>query len=521
MTQPPTAAEAPPAREEELSHRQVLVILSGLLLGMLLAALDQTIVSTALVKIVGDLGGLDQISWVVTAYLLASTVVTPIYGKLGDLLGRRPVYIFVIALFLLGSVLCGFAANMTQLIAFRAVQGLGGGGLMVVAMTIVADVVSPRDRGRYQGYFGAVFAISSIAGPLIGGFLTDHASWKWIFWINLPLGLAALAVVVVALRLPKRPRAAVRIDWPGAVLLSGSITCVVLVTSWGGTPDHPWGSPTIIWLSVAAVVLGAAFAAVELRAAEPLLPLRLFRDRTFSLSSGISFVTGFAMFGGISFIPVFLQLVSGASATNSGLLLLPFMAGVLTASMGSGRLITRTGRYKVFPVLGTAIASGGMALLGTMDVGTTKLVSGLYMVVLGVGIGLVMQVTVLAVQNTAPLRDLGVATSTVTFTRFLGASVGVAVFGAIFNNRLAADLAERIPGSAAGAVPSGGRLTREAIDGLPAPLRDGVLSALADSLTTVYLWAVPPLLVSFALALLLREVPLRDHGGLTAPRPAE
>jgi EmrB/QacA subfamily drug resistance transporter len=344
-----------PAVQPARSHRQILFIFSGLILGMLLAALDQTIVATALPTIVGELGGLEHLSWVVTAYLLAATVSTPLYGKLGDLYGRKRIFQLAIVVFLVGSVLAGMSRSMAELIGFRALQGLGGGGLMVIAQAIIADVVTPRERGRYQGYFGAVFGGAMVAGPLAGGFFTDHFTWRWVFYINLPLGLAALAVTSVALR-GRSATVRHQVDYLGASLLAGAVTCLVLLATWGGS-QYPWSSPLIIGLGVAAVALLAVFVPVERRAAEPVVPLELFRNPTFGVASAVSLIIGFAMFGVISFLPLFLQLVGGASATNSGLLLLPLMLGLLSASMASGQVITRTGRYKAFPVLGTAVAA--------------------------------------------------------------------------------------------------------------------------------------------------------------------
>ncbi|GAA3222640.1 MDR family MFS transporter [Actinocorallia longicatena] len=489
-----------------------MVIISGLMLGMLLAALDQMIVSTALPTIVRDLDGLEHISWVVTAYLLASTVAMPLYGKLGDQFGRKPVFVFVIVVFLVGSMLCGMSQSMTQLIIFRAVQGLGGGGLMLSAMSIVAEVVPLRERGRYQGLFGAMFGLASIAGPLVGGFFTDHLTWRWIFYVNLPIGAVALLVAIFGLHLHK-PGGKPKIDYLGALTIAGAVTCVTLFTSWGGT-QYAWGSSTIIGLAIGGAVLLAVFAFVETRAAEPIIPLRLFRSRTFSTSSVVSFFTGFAMFGCMSFIPLFLQIVSGASATNSGLLTLPLMVGVLSTSIVSGRIISRTGRYRIFPILGTFLAGAGMALLSTMDVHTGRGQAGLYMVVLGAGLGMVMQTVVLAVQNTVDRKDLGSGTSTVTFARQVGASFGVAVFGAIFNNRLTEEIRSVIPPG--GNLPSTSSISREVIDALPAPVRDGVLNAFAVSLTDVFRYGVPFMAVAFLCAFLLREEPLRGAPGAEA-----
>ena len=391
----------------QLSHREILVVFSGLMLGMLLAALDQTIVATALPTIVGDLGGLNHLSWVVTAYLLASTASTPLYGKISDLYGRKIMFQAAIVLFLVGSVLSGAAQNMGQLIGFRAIQGLGAGGLMAMAMAIIGDIVSPRERGRYQGYTGAVFAVSSVAGPLAGGFFVDHLSWRWVFYINVPIGLLALVVTSSVLRLPfvKRPH---RIDYLGSALLVGAVTCLLLVAVWGGS-EYAWGSPTIVGLAVAGAVLIGLFVVQERRAAEPVLPLRLFANSVFTVGSVASFLVGASMFAAIIFVPLYLQIVNGASPTESGLQLIPLMLGLIVGSVGSGRLITKFGRYKMFPVAGTATMSLGLYLLSRWDADTSRLIQVVYMAVLGLGVGLVMQVLVLAVQNAVDHRDLGIA----------------------------------------------------------------------------------------------------------------
>ncbi|MEO5877943.1 MAG: MDR family MFS transporter [Streptosporangiaceae bacterium] len=488
------------------SKRQTMVILSGLMLGMFMAALDQMIVSTALPTIVRELDGLEHISWVVTAYLLASTVAMPLYGKLGDQYGRKPVFVFVIVVFLIGSVLCGVAQSMPQLIAFRAIQGLGGGGLMLSAMSIVADVVPPRDRGRYQGLFGSMFGLASIAGPLVGGFFTDHLTWRWIFYINLPIGAAALLVAVFGLHLHKPDHGKPKIDYLGAVLIAAGVACIVLLTSWGGT-QYDWDSPMIISLGIGGAALLTVFGFVETRVAEPIIPMSLFRNRTVSSASGISFFVGFAMFGCIAFLPLFLQIVSGFSATNSGFLTLPLMAGLLVTSIVAGRLTSRTGHYKIFPIAGTLIAIIGMFLLSTMDQDTTRAQSGLYMLVLGAGLGMVMQTVILAVQNTVERKDLGTGTSTVTFARQVGASFGVAVFGAIFNNRLSAELSTRLPDGAN--PPRTNSISRDVIDALPPQLRDAVLASFSHALTDVFRYALPFMVVAFAATWFLKEEPLR------------
>jgi EmrB/QacA subfamily drug resistance transporter len=489
-----------------LSHRQILVVFSGLVLGMLLAALDSTIVSTALPTIVGELGGLARLSWVVTAYLLAQTVVTPLYGKLGDLYGRKGVLQSAIILFLAGSALCGLSRNMTQLIVFRAIQGLGGGGLTVTTQAVVGDIVPPRDRGRYQGIFGAVFGLASIAGPLLGGYFTTHLSWRWIFYINLPLGIVAL--VVIAATLPsttERQRPA--IDYAGTALLAIALSAIVLVSDVSGTM-RSWTSPSMLALIATAMVSLVAFVMVERRASEPVLPLRLFANSTFSLTSTIGLIVGFALFGSVTYLPLFLQVVKGASPTASGMQMLPMMGGMLVTSIASGQLISRTGRYKIFPVIGTLVMAGGLYLLSRMTEQTTTLSASFTMLVLGLGLGMVMQVLVIAVQNAVDYRDLGVATSGATLFRLVGGSLGTAVLGAIFAARLASALARVLPGSAR--VSGHGALNPETMSQLSPALRAMYVQAFTVALGMVFVVATIVALVGFVLTWIVPERPLRQ-----------
>ncbi|MFD3503067.1 DHA2 family efflux MFS transporter permease subunit [Streptomyces sp. NPDC058678] len=497
----------------------VLVSIGALLLGMLLAALDQTIVSTALPTIVSELGGMDHLSWVVTAYLLASTAATPLWGKLGDQYGRKRLFQIAIVIFLVGSGLCGAAQDMPQLIAFRALQGLGGGGLMVLSMAIVGDLVSPRERGRYQGLFGAVFGATSVLGPLLGGLFTEHLSWRWVFYINLPIGVVALAVIATVLRIPRKSTRHV-IDYLGTFLIASVATCLVLVASLGGT-TWGWGSPQIVGLAVVGVVLAVAFVAAERRAAEPVLPLKLFRIRTFTLSAVISFIVGFAMFGAMTYLPTFLQVVQGVSPTMSGVHMLPMVLGLLLSSTLSGQIVSRTGRWKVFPVAGTGITALGLLLLHQLDENSSTGEMSVFFFVFGLGLGLVMQVLVLIVQNAVSYEDLGVATSGATFFRSIGASFGVAIFGTVFANRLGDKLTDAFGGTQLPPGVSVGTLEADprGIAALPADLRPPALHAYASSITDVFLYAAPVALVGFALAWFLKEDRLR--GSVTAPDVTE
>lgn len=508
----------PPDTDAPLQGRALTTVFAALMLGMFLAALDQTIVSTALPTIVGDLGGLNHLSWVVTSYLLASTVSTPIYGKLGDMVGRKPVFLAAILIFLAGSMLAGLSNSMSELIGFRALQGVGAGGLMVGAQAIIGDIVPPRERGRYMGLIGSVFAVASVAGPLLGGFFVDSLSWRWVFYVNMPVGALAVLIVITRLHL-HTPHARHRIDYLGATLLSGGVAALIMLTSWGGS-EYAWGSATIVGLAVAGAALLATFVWWETRAAEPILPLSLFRSSVFSVSSGMGFAIGMAMFGAIIFLPLFLQLVYGATPTSSGLRMLPLMAGLLAASIGSGQAITRMGRYKVFPIAGTAILVVGMYLLSRLAVGTAPWLASVYMLVVGIGIGLVMQVLVLVVQNDVRPQEIGVATSTATFFRSVGGAFGVAIFGTIFATRLNGQLAQ-LPQDVVARLGSGVHLSPAAAAQLPPTVHADFLQAFAHSLHGVFLWGMVIAVVPFVLSWFLKEVPLRTTLHQSAELSAE
>ncbi|MGA2285534.1 MAG: MDR family MFS transporter [Dehalococcoidia bacterium] len=515
MAEQPVPLRTTTTGQTQLSHRQVLVVFSGLMLGMLLASLDQTIVATALPTIVGELGGLQHLSWIITAYLLTSTASMPLYGKLSDLFGRKKLFQFAIIVFLVGSALSGLAQSMLQLIGSRALQGLGAGGIITMSQATIGDIVSPRERGRYQGYMGTVFAVAAVAGPLLGGLFTDHLTWRWVFYINLPLGLLALVVTQTVLRLPfqrqKHP-----IDYLGSALMVAGLSSLLLVTSWGGT-EYPWWSPQIIGLTVLGVLLLCLFLVQETRAPEPLLPLRLFGEQVFRVGAVIMFVLGLAMFGAVAFLPLYFQVVDGVSATVSGLQLAPLMLGVVTTSVLSGQIISRTGRYRFFPIAGTAITTLGLFLLSRLSTGSGFLEESAYMLVLGVGLGMIMQVIVLAVQNAVPYRDLGAATAGANLFRSLGAAFGVAIFGSILNNRLDYNLPRLVPNAALNGISRAALTASPAqLRTLPAPVLHGVVEAFARSLDTVFLWAVPVVFVSFLASWLLREIPLREHAHVGA-----
>jgi EmrB/QacA subfamily drug resistance transporter len=510
----PPGADAPVA--DYLTHRQILIVLAGVMAGMLLFALDQGIVGTALPRIVSELGGLDRLSWVVTAYLLTSTATTPLWGKISDLYGRRLIFQVAIVIFLLGSALSGLSQNMGQLIAFRALQGVGGGGLFAIALSIIGDVIPPRERGRYQGYFGAVFGVSSVAGPLLGGWLTDGPGWRWIFYINLPVGLAALVVTSMALTMPVVRREH-RIDYLGAATIAAAVTCLLLYLDWRGNA-YGWTEPGALALLAGFVVLSVAFVRVELRAAEPIIPMRLFRNQVFSVGNVFGFLAGVAFFGGIIFLPIYLQTVKGFSPTQSGLALLPAIVGIFSTSVTSGRLISRTGRYRIYPIIGAVVLVVSLLLLSTLSVDTPFWKVALYEFLFGAGLGFTMQTVLTAVQNAVEFRDLGTATSSVTFFRQMGGSVGAAVFGAVLSSRLAHYLTEALAQAGIRSGTGGVNVNPnnvQAIQQLAEPVKSVVLGAFSHALDNVFLVGVPFIVVALVVALFLREVPLR--AGPSAP----
>ncbi len=494
--------------------REVLIVLPGLLLALILAMLDQTIVATALPRIVGDLGGVTHLSWVVTAYVLASTVTTPLYGKLGDQYGRKRWLIAAIVIFLIGSALSGLSQSMDQLIAFRALQGLGAGGLMVGVIATIGDMVSPRERGQYMGYMMAAMMLAMIAGPLVGGYITDSLSWRWIFYINMPVGGAALVYLWATLHLPYK-KVPHKIDYLGAGLLAIAATAIVLLTTWGGT-QYRWGSGQIMSLGLVAVAAVVAFLFTETRAAEPVLPLHVFKNRNFSVATGMSFLLGMAMLGALTFLPLYQQTVQHLSAVGSGLLLIPMMLGVTVTSLIGGFVMTRTGRYKAMPIIGGAIMTVAMFLLTGLSVHTTLLQSGLYYAVLGVGMGFLMQITSVIVQNSVHPRDIGVASSSRAFFQQIGGSIGVALFGAIFARRLIESMTSLLPGVHLNA--GGGQLDPVTVNHLPALVKHDVFYAIAHAIDGVFYLAAPAAFAVFVLAWFIKEVPLRSSA---APPPSE
>jgi EmrB/QacA subfamily drug resistance transporter len=515
MSEVEAAAQGTPAGEPAAAggamaafgrRREVMIVLPGLMLAMMLAMLDQLVVSTALPRIVGDLGGLDHLSWVVTAYVLASTITTPLYGKLGDLYGRKRMLIIAIVLFLIGSALSGQAHSMDQLIAFRAVQGLGAGGLLVGALATIGDLVSPRERGQYMGYMMAAMMIAMIAGPLVGGYITDTLSWRWIFYINMPIGGAALLYIIATLHL-KPNKIAHKIDYLGAAVLAIAATAIVLVTTWGGT-QYAWGSGVILFLIVLAVAGVAAFIWIEFRAPEPILPMHVFTNRNFSLASGMSFLLGLAMFGAMTFLPLYQQTVQHASPTVSGLLLIPMMLGATTTSLVAGQVTVRTGKYKALPIVGGAIMTVGMLFLATLGPSTSRLISMGFFVIFGVGMGFLMQITTLIAQNSVDPKDMGVASSSRSFFQQIGGSIGVSIFGVVFFRALNSSLAAKLPGMHFAA---GGGIDPASVQHLPAAVRSAVFGGIAHGLDTVFIWAAPTAALVFVLAWLVKEIPLRGR----------
>jgi EmrB/QacA subfamily drug resistance transporter len=485
-----------------------MVIITALMLAMLLAALDQTIVSTALPRIASDLHGLSKYSWVATAYLLTSAVATPLYGKISDMFGRKKVFQSAIIIFLIGSVLCGASQSINQLIVFRGLQGIGAGGLMTLVFAIIGDIVPPRQRGKYQGYFGAVFAVSSVIGPLLGGFFTDQLSWRWVFYINLPVGALALLAIATRLHLPVK-RTEHRVDYAGAGLLTVSVVTLLLATVWGGV-DYPWGSSQIIGLFAASAIGALLFIWREGQAAEPILPLRLFKNKIFTVTTLLSLVVGIVMFGALIFLPQYQQIVRGDSATKSGLMLLPLIGGLMIASLGSGRIISKIGRYRIFPIIGTTLITFAFWLFSHITATTPRFELGLWMVVLGLGIGQVMPVLTLAVQNAVERKDLGTGTSSVVFFRTIGSALGAAMFGAILSNRLVAHISQTIPGGAGEQAAAGLKHSAASIKALPPAAQAKVLDAFAASFHDVFLIGIPFAVLALAIALTLKEAPLRS-----------
>ncbi|MDO5752755.1 MDR family MFS transporter [Arthrobacter sp.] len=497
-------------------RRSILLVFAGLMLTMLLASLDQTIFSTALPTIVGELNGVDEMLWVITIYILASTIMLPIYGKLGDLIGRKGLFIGAISVFIFGSIVGGFAQDMTWLIIGRGVQGLGGGGLMLLSQAIIADVVPARERGRYMGVMGGVFALSSVAGPLLGGWFTDGIGWRWGLWMNIPLGIMAIISAVLFLRLPKHPRNKARIDVAGMALLGITSTLLVLVSTWGGT-KFDWNSPQIIGMGAGTIAAAALFVWVEHRADHPIMSLHLFKDRNFNLTTAAGLITGIAMFGTLAYLPTYLQMVTGANATQAGFLMIPMMAGLLVTSIVSGQLVSKTGRYKWLPITGMFIVAFALVLLSSMTVTMPVWIICVYLAIMGIGLGTSMQILVLIVQNQFPNSQVGMATASNNYFRQIGASLGSAVVGSLFAHRLTQILTERMAGSGGDAGQGAGSLnslTPQIVRKLPDQVRSIVIGSYNDALAPIFVYMVPLLLLAGILLLFIKEIPLAtsiDH----------
>ncbi|WP_328474312.1 MFS transporter [Actinoplanes sp. NBC_00393] len=501
-----------------LTKRRIWIIFSALIAGMLLASLDQTIVSTAMPTIVGELGGVSSQVWITTAYILATTIVMPVYGKFGDVLGRRRLFIVAIAVFTLASLGCAFATNFWTFVVFRAMQGLGGGGLMILSQAIIADIVPASERGRYLGPLGGIFGLAAVGGPLLGGFFVDHLTWQWAFYINLPVGIAALLVAVFALRLPDKKRVK-PIDWLGVLFLSAATTCLIFFADFGGSAGHGWTAWST-WAWAAGLVISASlFVLTEARAADPIMPLSMFRNPIFVNATAIGLAMGIGMFAALGFVPTFLQMSSGTSAAASGLLLLPLMVGLLGTSIVAGMLITRTGRYRIFPVLGALITGGAMAAMTTLTAATPIWLICGYLLIFGAGLGFIMQVVVLVVQNAVSPNDIGTATSTNNYFREVGGAVGIAVFGTIFTSRLTENLTAVFTGAGADAEQASratATIDPATLRGLPAEVREGIVTAYADALAPVFWYLIPFMVIALVLALFLKEIPLSDVAGMEA-----